>query len=147
MNFLIIFSVVFALIKFSEVSSQTVFVNCNYVIISSFYTRFHKQQLPVTKTQTLSLAEIINPEEAMLMFCEFKFYFQTFTTFTNVEHFTMHFSRGFTTIQANAFANAQSVRTILITSNSDLKSIGANAFSRATNLQELRLHFNEIETN
>lgn len=70
---------------------------------------------------------------------------QIFTTFPNLELFTIHTSE-LRRVQSRAFSFAQNLVTIVITENPELREIQANAINGASSLFELILADNGIET-
>lgn len=148
----LVIAVILALLVIT--SAQNFNINCQFLTVSTRYTCF-VDSINVPDNESTNF--IIGGQHQLgrtnadvraidISFSTTPFIItQFFTTFTSVTHFSS-FTSGLTRVQTNAFANARSLQNLRITFNPALRTINANAFIGAINLEIMDLWNNQIET-
>lgn len=139
---------------FSVLSAQTLIINCQFAMIQGRYTCvLHGISVPDDENINIviggeHLLGRTNADQLVIDISSSTTPFiitQLFTTFPNIVHFICSNS-GLTRIQSSAFANARELRIVTIKHNPTLRTINANAFAGAINLEMIDIFSNQVDT-
>lgn len=137
----------------TAISAQNANLNCQFAVVETLYSCvLIGASVPDNENVNVIIGGTHSPGQSnanvqgiLILVSTIPFIVtQLFTTFPNV--IALNINAGLTRIQSNAFANAENLEFASISNNNNLRTVAANGFTGAGNLQVLDLNFNQIET-
>lgn len=145
---------IFVLISLLKVEAQTFNLACDFRLVSGFYGCYldgvtvpDNEELNIVVSGTHLVGRTnADVQDVFINFSNIPFIVrQLFISFPNLSSFHI-WQSGLTRLRSGDFANASSLRFLLIRNNPNLRTIGENTFVGGSNILSLDLMVNGIES-